>query len=224
MAIISNSGTKTLGHRSAQLITELNERRRQTFGIADVCDITNLPAAQARSLVHKAKQRGLVTRLKPGLFSLVPFEHGKSTEFVDSPYLIARELLAGGRYYLSHGTALELHRMVTQPNHTIFVSCTKRVRIQKAGGYEFRFVHVRETDLFGFEKIRIDEDRGAMVSDLERTILDGLRNPEFAGGISEVAKGIWMKRQDIDVEKLVEYARRLDVGAVVRRLGFLLER
>ena len=32
-----------------------------------------------------------------------------------------------------------------------------------------------------------------------------------------------MRRSDIDVEKLVGYALRLDIGAVIRRLGFLLE-
>ena len=57
-----------------------------------VMPITGLSAAAARNLVHKAKQRGLVTRLKPGLYNLIPFELGRATEHIDSPYLIAREL------------------------------------------------------------------------------------------------------------------------------------
>ena len=32
-----------------------------------------------------------------------------------------------------------------------------------------------------------------------------------------------MRRRDVDIGRLVNYALRLDVGAVVRRLGFLLE-
>ena len=62
-----------------------------------------------------------------------------------------------------------------------------------------------------------------MISDMERTIIDGLRHPAFVGGITEVAKGLWMKRATLNFEKLIEYAQRLDVGAVVRRLGYLLE-
>ncbi len=62
-----------------------------------------------------------------------------------------------------------------------------------------------------------------MISDMERTIVDGLKQPAFAGGITEVAKGLWMKRDALKVDRLVDYALRLDVGAVVRRLGFLLE-
>ncbi len=57
----------------------------------------------------------------------------------------------------------------------------------------------------------------------QRTIIEGLRHPSFAGGITEVAKGLWMKRAVLKVERLVDYAQRLGVGAVARRLGYLLE-
>jgi predicted transcriptional regulator of viral defense system len=76
---------------------------------------------------------------------------------------------------------------------------------------------------FGAMKHWIDKERFVMISDMERTIIDGLRHPAFAGGITEVAKGLWMKRDVLKVERLVDYARRLGVGAVVRRLGYLLE-
>jgi predicted transcriptional regulator of viral defense system len=61
------------------------------------------------------------------------------------------------------------------------------------------------------------------VSDLERTVIDGLRLPQYCGGITEVAKGLWMRREDMHASKLIDYALRLSVGAVIRRLGYLLE-
>jgi predicted transcriptional regulator of viral defense system len=218
-----HSQLKTLGPRAAQLFTDLNERRRSTFTLADVRSITGLPAASARSLVHKAQQRGLVTRLKPGLYNLVPFELGRATEYVDSPYIIARELVGTAPYFLSHGTAMELHRMVTQPAFTVYVSCMRRVRPQTVGGYDFRFIHITGAQEFGLAKHWVDKERFVMVSDMERTIVDGLMHPAFSGGITEVAKGMWMKRDALKAERLVDYAMRLDVGAVMRRLGFLLE-
>ncbi len=214
---------KTLGPRAAQLVTELNELRRSTFTLADVESITRLSAAASRNLVHKAYQRGLVTRLKPGLFNLVPFELGRAATHVDSPYLIARELAGAAPYFLSHGTAFELHRMTTQPAFTVHVSCTRRVRPQIAGGYDFRFIHITGTQIFGTIKHWIDKERFVMISDIERTLIDGLRRPDLAGGITEVAKGMWMKRDALEAGRLVDYALRLDVGAVTRRLGFLLE-
>lgn len=215
--------TKTLGPRAAQLFTELNELRRTTFTLADVTSVTGLSASSARNLVHKARQRGLVTRLKPGLYNLVPFELGRATEHVGSPYLIARELAGDSPYFLSHGTAFELHRMVTQPQLVIYVSCTRRVRPQTAGGYDFRFIHITPEQNFGIVQHWLDKEQSVLMSDMERTIIDGLRHPAFTGGITEVAKGLWMKREALKVERLMEYAQRLGVGAVVRRLGYLLE-
>lgn len=59
--------------------------------------------------------------------------------------------------------------------------------------------------------------------DLERTLLDGLKQPTYCGGLSEVAKGFSIKHQAIDPMKLIDYALKLDVWAVNRRLGYLME-
>lgn len=219
-----HSSFKTLGPRAAQLLTELNEQRRTTFALSDVEAITHLSASSARNLVHKAHQRGLVTRLKPGLYNLVPFELGRATEHIGSPYLIAREVAGNAPYYLSHGSALELHRMLTQPNLIIYVSCTRRIRPQTIGGYEFQFILVTEAQMFGIAKHWVTKEQCVMISDMERTIIDSLRRPDLAGGITEIAKGLWMKRDSLNIERLIEYALRLNVGAVLRRLGYLLER
>lgn len=214
---------KTLGPRAAQLIVELNERRQPIFSLADVTEITGLSASSARSLVANAEARGIVTRLKPGLYNLVPFERGRDTEHVSDPYLIARTLVGDAPYFISHGSALELHRMVTQPQLAIIVSCTKRLRPQHIHGYEFRFVDVKPHDFFGLTEIWITSEEQVRVSDPERTIIDGLDHPQYVGGVTEVAKGLWMKRDTLRVELMIDYALRLGVGAVIRRLGYLLE-
>jgi predicted transcriptional regulator of viral defense system len=217
------TSTKTLGPRTAKLIAELYERRRQTFTLRDICEITGLGEAAARSLVHKAQHRGLVTRLKPGMYNLVPFELGHATHHVGNPYLIARDSVGDASYFLSHATAFELHRMTTQPSFEIFVSSTKRFRAQTIGGYRYRFVLVPETKFFGVTTLWITKDQPVAVSDIDRTIIDGLRQSDYVGGITEVAKGLWMKRDKVTVARLVDYALRMRIGAVVCRLGFLLE-
>lgn len=214
---------KTLGPRAAQLVVELNERRQPIFSLADVTDITGLSPPSARNLVANAEARGIITRLKPGLYNLVPFERGRDTSHVSNPYLIARTLVGDAPYFISHGSALELHRMVTQPQLAIVVSCAKRLRPQHIHGYEFRFVEVKPEDVFGLTEIWITSEEQITVSDPERTIIDGLDHPQYVGGVTEVAKGLWMKRDTLRVDRLIDYALRLDVGAVIRRLGYLLE-
>ncbi len=218
-----NPQPKTVGPQTAHLIATLYDRTQTTFTNSDVAAITGLEPNSARSLVRKAEARGLVTRLQPGLFVLVPAELGSATEFTGNPYLTARAMVGPADYYISHSSAMELHRMVTQPQFTIFATTTKRLRARTIHGTEFRFVSVLQEDLFGVGTHWITKQDSVRISDLERTLIDGLRQPEYCGGISEVAKGLWMRRGEVNAARAVDYALRLGVGAVTRRLGYLLE-
>lgn len=224
MHINNNNSSKTLGPRMAGLFTRLYEKGLLTFRVADAVKYTGLSPIAVSNLLHKAQQRGVVTRLKPGLFNLVPFELGGVSEHIDSPYIIARELVGAAPYFLSYGTAFELHRMFTQPMFTTYVSSTKRMRSQTVGGYEFKFVKVSSDQVFGVERYWVDKERFVLISNIERTLIDGLKHPEYVGGVTEVAKGLWMKKDAINFKTLIEYAKQLGVGAVIRRLGYLLER
>ena len=215
--------SKTLGPVSSTLWIELNERGKSTFSLRDVEQITGLKASSARTLVHKAERRGLVTRLRSGLYTMVPFELGRATEYVGDPYVITREMCEGHTYFLSDGSAMELHRMVTQPQFTIYVSSTLRTASRSIHGYEYRFVAVKPTSFIGLTQSWVTKQQSVMVSDKEHTILDALRQPQYAGGIPEVAKALWIGRGDIKISRLLDYTEHFSSRALKRRLGFLLE-
>src|ERR1039457_2158995 len=87
-----NPRLKTAGPQTAHLIATLYDRAQTTFTNSDVTAITGLESPSARSLVRNAEARGLVTRLKPGLFVLVPPELGrdrKSTRLNSSHLVIS---------------------------------------------------------------------------------------------------------------------------------------
>ena len=113
--------------------------------------------------------------------------------------------------------------MVTQPQFTVFTSTPKRLRPRTIHATEFRFIFVQPEHLFGVATHWITKQDAVWISDLERTLIDGLRQPEYCGGITEVAKGLWMRREDLKTNRIIEYALRLGVGSVIRRLGYLLD-
>lgn len=219
----ATAALKTLGPQAALLLTTLHERNRTLFTIKDVAVITGLAEASARSFARKLVHRGVAARLKPGLFVLVPFELGREREYVGDPLLVARTLARHTDYYVSHATAMEIHQMVTQPRLVVYVTTPRLIRSRMIGGTEFRFVRCRRRDLFGIEPHWVTKQETVQVSNLERTVIDGLRRPEYCGGLTEVARGLRMRREKVRVSTLLEYALRLGVGAVIGRLGFLLE-
>ena len=218
----NNSG-KTVGSKMAGLLARLYDRSQSTFTLADAQEITGLNSQLASSLLHKAVKRGIVSRLKPGVFVIVPQELGTTSEYTGNPYLTAKWLAGSAPCFISHASAMEIHRMVTQPQLAVFASSAKRLQSRSLHGTEFHFVLVKPEHYFGTAKHWVTKQETVDISDLERTIIDGLRQPEYCGGVTEVAKGLWMRHQDMKTTKLVEYALRMGTGAVIRRLGYLLE-
>lgn len=220
---MKDNSLRTLGPQAARLVTTLHERAHPLFRLAEAREITGLSPASARSFVRMLVDRDVATRVRQGLFVLVPFEIGRERRYAADPLLVAREILRGKDYYLSHGTAMEIHGMLTQPRLEVTATTPGILRPVTAMGIRFRFVHCRRRDLFGLTRHWATKQEAVRVSDLERTVLDGLRQPRRCGGVTEVAKGMWMRREALDVPRLVAYALRLRAGAATRRLGYLLE-
>jgi len=219
----NNNKLKTLGPQAARLVTTLYEQNKPIFRLKEVQKILHSDEASSRNFVRRLVNRGVVTRLKPGLFILVPYELGKEAEYIGNPFVVAREIMGGKDYFLSHTTAMEIHGGVTQPQLVVYVTTLKPRRSITAQGIEFRFIHSQKKYFFGISDHWVTKQEKVKVSDLERTIIDGLKQPEYCGGLTEVAKGLWMRHQDINVNRLISYAIKIGVGAVIRRLGFLLE-
>lgn len=218
-----NNRLKTLGPREANLVTTLYEQNTSVFRLKEVQKILHVNNVSARNLVRNLVNKGVATRLKPGLFTLVPFELGKESEYAGNPFLVAREIMNGNDYYLSYATAMEIHGMVTQPQLVVYVTTKKPHRPVNVSGVEFRFIPTPKKHFFGFIDHWVTKQEKVKVSDLERTIIDGLKQPEYCGGLTEVAKGLWRRHQDVNINKLIEYAVKINIGSVIRRLGYLLE-
>ncbi|MHB1463829.1 MAG: type IV toxin-antitoxin system AbiEi family antitoxin domain-containing protein [Thermoleophilia bacterium] len=214
---------RSLGDAEARLITSLSSKGKGVFRLSDAEKVTGTTSAATRKLVHDLVQKKWLIRLTSGKYLIVPFEAGEEGEHTENWFVIARSLIEPKRYYLSHYSALDIHEMLTQPALTVYVSTPVRRIPKKILGASFQFVYVRPKDLWGLEDVWVTPSQKVKTSDIERTILDCLNRPDLCGGISEAAKGIWTKRNEIDYPKLVDYAKKYDKKSVIKRLGFILE-
>lgn len=223
-----NYPSKKLGPLAAHLISRLYELNRKVFHFSEAANILN-SYTTAANVLSQLIFNGVVTRLKPGTFRLVPFEMGFEREYLGNPYVVARELALSGRhhtnneYYLSHGSAFDIHQMATQPQFIVYVSSPRMVRPRIIQGTEFRFVRCKKINFFGIKETWVENNEKVQVSDLERTLLDGLKQPSYCGGFSEVAKAFSIKHSSIDPQKIIDYAIKLNIGVVIRRLGYIME-
>jgi predicted transcriptional regulator of viral defense system len=80
---------------------------------------------------------------------------------------------------------------------------------------------VKPERFFGTEKVWVGEAR-VTITDPERTLLDGLSMPQYCGDFAEVLHGFQVSGTGLNVERIIDYALKLD-AATAKRLGWVLE-
>jgi len=215
------SSRKTLGPVSAYLITQLKKTNKSIFRIRDAMRILDKDEKAAADLLSKLVKRGILSRLKAGLFMIVPIEAEKN--YLENRYVIAGEIMRPNRYYISYASAMAIHGLTTQPVLNVQISSSVRKKEMTVADIKFSFYRVKPSDYFGIEEKWVTKQERASVSDLERTIVDCLARPELCGGVPEAAKGIWLAKEKINYVKLLEYTKKIGIKAVAKRLGFILQ-
>jgi predicted transcriptional regulator of viral defense system len=215
--------TKTLGRKTALLFTKLHDRDQLIFDLETAAELMQVDRAHAVDILHLAAKRGLITSAQRGVYNLVPFELGSTNFHLENRYAIAAASMRGKRYFLSHGSALDLHGLVTQPSFDVYVSTLNRLATRNQSGAMVHFITTRQSQFFGYEIHDLGNNQQVFASDLERALIDGFTRPKYCGGMLEVAKAVFMGKSRINYEKLVSYARSMNTDATIRRLGFVLE-
>ena len=215
--------SKTLGSTSARLLTSLAEDNRTIFSIADAQEILGSSYDATLHALRRLTRAGWLVRLAAGCYAIVPLSSGNDATPQINRYVIARELLGETPYYISHESAMDVHNMLTRPVTTVTVTSPRRLTSRDILGVPYRFVYAPLSALWGCELIWVTPYEQITVSDLEKTILDGLTRSDLCAGISQVATGLWMRRDDFDWDRMAGYTQRLGRRAVAQRLGYLLE-
>ena len=64
---------------------------------------------------------------------------------------------------------------------------------------------------------------GITIAEKEKAIIDSLLFSKYAGGMKEITRCIKYALNNININKLINYALRIESKAVLRRLGYILE-
>jgi len=164
-------------------------------------------------ILHHLNNGGWITRLKRGLYTITygPALH----EFVIAMALVSPSAI-------SHWTAMHYHHITDQTPNKIFATIPRGISIPRSlSKTVFRFIQVKENHYFGIESIWVD-DMKILITDLEKTLLDGLTSPEYCGDFSEVLHAFKIAKDRIRIQIIIEYALKLD-KAVAKRLGLILD-
>jgi predicted transcriptional regulator of viral defense system len=217
---------KTIGKTQALLLQALYREGQEFFQISDAVRILdNQNEASVRRILSDMVHRGLLLRLREGLYNIIPYDREPDTYFPDW-HAAAHHLAGDTPYYIGFYSALVLHDLTVQPSLIEQIVVAKPIRpvSQIVKGIPFQFIAFNDTHFFGETKKWIQQGTFRVrCSDLEKTLIDCAFKPQYAGGISELSRALFKSRHIINQSKLIDYIVRFNSDAVIRRLGFLFE-
>jgi predicted transcriptional regulator of viral defense system len=176
-------------------------------------------------LFHLKKIEWIVP-LKRGLYALTPaLLSGNSI----NEYEIAMAIVTPAA--ICYWSAFHFHQLTQQTPHQVFVMTIAGTKVPRAfigkqnkgliSGIPYHILNVKKEHYFGIQKTWYGESE-IYVTDLERTLLDGITKPKYCGGFAEVLEAFAIAREKFSLEKLISYAKQLGDSAE-RRLGWVLE-
>ncbi|MFH0763220.1 MAG: type IV toxin-antitoxin system AbiEi family antitoxin [Candidatus Omnitrophota bacterium] len=214
---------KTLGKVSASLISRIYDEDKTIFEIGDVQRILGKNYNDATDLLSRLVKRKVITRLKAGKFLIIPQELGSAERYMGNWYVAAREVVNSPLYYIAFYSAMHYRGMLTQPLIKIFTATPQRQTVPMEMRDKLIFISVKEKSIWGIKEEWVTKTEKVRISDLERTIIDAVAHPQYCGGITEIAKGIWLVKERIDYERLKNYVDKYGKNVVAKRLGYILE-
>jgi predicted transcriptional regulator of viral defense system len=182
------------------------------------------PIIAARKLAAWARA-GWLARVRRGAYVPVPIEAESADIALDDPWAAAAAMYSP--CYIGGWSAAEHWGLTEQIFSSLCVMTTKRPRNRQPLLRKSRFeLHTVPTARFiGLKNVWRGSTR-VQVSDPARTVIDMLSDPALGGGIRHVTEMLatLLREQPKEAPKLADYAAKLGVGAIYKRLGFLLQR
>lgn len=121
---------------------------------------------------------------------------------------------------IAYWSALSYHGLTTQIPNTVFVQSNRKKQKKTIRGVRYEFILVPETAFIGHQKQGFGNNT-YFITDIEKTIIDCMDKPQFCGDITDVIKAI--SKWSPDEKKLIKYCKHLNNGAVMKKLGYLIE-
>lgn len=180
--------------------------------------------------LHHLRKTGWIVPVRRGLYAISTFTPGVADVH---EYEVAMALVDPAA--ISHWSAMHFHGLTMQIPRTVFVLTTSRTRLPRsspsrgsrpsgldlAARTPYRFIQVKPERYFGTQAAWLGESR-IIVTDPERTLVDGLSRPWFCGGFGEVMTAFEARMAQLQLDRIIEYALKLDV-ATAKRLGWVLQ-
>lgn len=209
------------------LVRIFAQQGMRVFSLEDALEALkeqNISDSYSKKILHVMGKKGDLEPLGKGLYAL-------PAEFLAGGPLhsfeIAMKLVKKGA--ISHRSALFFHNFTDQMMHSVYITVPRceganlSIRNQyKIQNTNFYIRRVAAENFFGIKRFFIGE-ASVWITDIEKTLLDGLAEPKLCGGFREVMHAFSEAIDKIDANTLWGYAQKMPT-VISKRAGWIFEK
>lgn len=164
---------------------------------------------KTKNILYTLKKKGLLQSIRRNYYATISLE---SKEAVATPFEIASSITEGS--YISHHSAFEFYGLANQVFSDIYVSTEREFREFEFDG---RWYHcIKNQRNFG-----VSLQKTVRVTDLERTVLDNIKDFDRIGGLEELLRCLEMITV-LNESKLTTYLKKYNNQFLIQKTGYLL--
>ncbi|MCI4334753.1 MAG: hypothetical protein L3K04_03900 [Thermoplasmata archaeon] len=211
---------RSLSRTEAKVVLSLEADEVDELTLEGIQRRARISRGFARKVAHGMVRKGWLQRVGRGRYLLNPARHGADAIADTDPLRLGSRIVTP--YYFGFATAAELRGLLPQASRTYYIVTPKRGRAEWTHAARFQRVTIAPRRFFGYGRM-VRRGEAIHVSDPERTVLDCLERPEFAGGLGGVVKVLESAGRALDWSRLERYLRRFDSRSLRVRFGYLVE-
>ncbi len=188
-----------------EVINKLKNDEKVIFTSNDILRYSHITPKSLAKSVYRLKQQYGIYKIEKNKFSLT-----------DDPFIVASNIVYPS--YLSFTTSLYLHNALDQIINQLDIATPVRKKMIMFNSTILNFHYIKPDLMFGYRKIR-RENSYIFLADIEKTIIDILYRPD----ICNISNIINIPAKSINKKILKEYLQRVNIEAVRRRTGYIME-
>jgi len=206
--------------------------RRNMFGFTFQDVVREFPG---KNRIHLARiladmvENGMLCKIARNNYHIIPLQADPKA-YVPDGHQVAKYIMQNKEYYIGYASAMKIHVLssqseagASQAREYVVTKKQTKPAIRSIWGIRYQFIQHDATRFFGFDSIWINQLEKAMVSDLEKTIVDVATKPQFCGGIVELGNTLFQVKDRTDHDKLFYYLARNRNKSAKKRILFLTD-
>lgn len=210
--------------RPKEQLGKLVREAGDLFTVETAANVLNASNSDIAKTLARWTKQGWLTRIRRGLYAVVPIEATTTNQALEDSWVIIPELFSP--CYIGGWSAAEHWGLTEQIFRSICVLTERSYsqKLQEIHNISFSLTKINPDLMFGTKTIW-RKDKKIQVSDSHKTILDMLYDPQLGGGIHHIIDCTreYVRSEHYNAVKLGEYAKQIGNGAVFKRLGYISE-